>query len=138
MLKRHVQWPEAFASEIAHAYRLPFVWGSNDCCLFACNCILAITGVDVAAPFRGYRTRQEAMVVLEKLGGVGGVAETVARNHDIRMIPALLARRGDVCLLNAGRGDTLGVCIGDWIVAPGPKTLTAFPLLQGIRAWEIG
>lgn len=138
MLKRRADWPEALAAEIERAWSLPFAWGMNDCCLFASNCAFAITGVDMAASLRGYRTRREAMSVLEKFGGVSGVAEAVAHSHAVPEIVPLRARRGDVCLLDAGRGETLGVCVGDWIVCPGFGGLTAFPLLQGIRAWEIG
>lgn len=138
MLKRRHGWPEALAAEIERAYHLPFSWGNNDCCLFACNCALVLTGIDLAASFRGYKTRREAMEVLKKFGGVSGVAEAVAHSHAVPEIVPLCARRGDVCLLDAGRGETLGVCVGDWIVCPGFSGLTAFPLLQGIRAWEIG
>ncbi len=138
MLKRRHDWPEALAAEIERVWRLPFSWGDHDCCLFAANCVFAFTGVDLAASFRGYKTRREAMEVLKKFGGVGGVAEAVAHSHAVPEIVPLCARRGDVCLLDAGRGETLGVCVGDWIVCPGFSGLTAFPLLQGIRAWEIG
>lgn len=138
MLKRRQDWPEALAAEIERAWRLPFIWGENDCCLFASNCAAIITGVDMAASFRGYRTRREAMAIIKKFGGIGGVAEAVARTHAVAEIVPLRARRGDVCLLDAGRGETLGVCVGDWIVCPGFTGLTAYPLLQGIRAWEIG
>ncbi len=105
MLKRRTDWPEALAAEIERAWSLPFVWGMNDCCLFACNCVLVLTSVDLAASFRGYRTRREAMEVLKKFGGIGGVAEAVARIHAVPEIVPLRARRGDICLLDAGRGE---------------------------------
>jgi hypothetical protein len=138
MLKRHARWPEALAAEITRAWSKPFSWGSNDCCLFACDCVLAMTDVDIAASFRGYRSRVEAREFLKKNGGVGGIAEAVAVHYEIPLIAPLCAGRGDIFLLDAGHGETLGVCTGDRIVCPGFQGLLSFPILQGIRAWRIG
>lgn len=138
MLKRIKDWPEALASEMARVQNMPFEWGKNDCCLFACNAVKAITGKDLARSFRGYKTRNEAFDLIKSFGGIGKLAESVAKKYSIPEIDPLLARRGDVCLLDAGRGETLGICVGDTIVAPGDKGLVGFPLMQGLRAWRIG
>lgn len=138
MLIRHAQWPEVLASVITHARAKPFIWGENDCCLFACNCVWAITGTDIAAAFRGYRSIEEAKVILDLYGGVGGVAEAVALEHGVYEVRCAQARRGDICLIDAGHGETLGVCVGENILCPGLKGLVSYPLLQAIRAWEIG
>lgn len=138
MLERHAKWPEELASCISHARVKPFTWGENDCCLFACDCALAITDTDIAKDFRGYRNIDEAKIILDRFGGVGGVAEAVARKYAVPEITALAAGRGDICLIEAGHGETLGVCGGDHILCPGLKGLVSYPLLQGIRAWKIG
>ncbi len=138
MLERHAQWPEALASGIARAWAKPFTWGENDCCLFACDCVLGITKTDIAKDFRGYKNIDEAKIILDRFGGVGGVAEAVAQEYGVPQITALAARRGDICLIEAGHGETLGVCAGDHILCPGLKGLVSYPLLQGIRAWKIG
>lgn len=138
MLTRFSNWPEALATEIARVWAKPFVWGDNDCCLFAANCAVAITGSDIAASFRGYSTFEEASAILDRFDGVAGLAEAVARRYGLPEITPAKARRGDVCLLDAGKGETLGVCAGDRIVCPGFRGLVAYPLLQGIRAWGIG
>ena len=138
MLKRNANWPEALAAEIARAWAKPFTWGENDCCLFACDCALAMTGTDMAASLRGYRNYEEAQAVLKRFGGVGAVADAMAERYGIAGIAPLRARRGDVCLIDIGRGETLGVCAGDRILCPGLRGLVAYPLLNGIRAWEIG
>jgi len=124
MLKRNANWPEALAAEIARAWAKPFTWGENDCCLFACDCALAMTGTDMAASLRGYRDYE--------------VAQAVVKRYGIAGIAPLRARRGDICLIDIGRGETLGVCAGDRILCPGLRGLVAYPLLNGIRAWEIG
>lgn len=138
MLKRHAQWPEALAAEIARVWTKPFTWGQNDCCLFACDCALAMTGTDMAATLRGYTNFDEAQEILKRFGGVAAVADAMTELHGVPKIPALQAKRGDICLIDVGNGETLGVCAGDRIICPGFRGLVAYPLLQGIRAWEIG
>lgn len=76
--------------------------------------------------------------ILKRFGGVGAVADAMTELHGVPKIPALQAKRGDICLIDIGRGETLGVCAGDRIICPGLRGLVAYPLLQGIRAWEIG
>lgn len=138
MLKRLNGWPEAFASALKRAQNEPFRWGQNDCCLFAAYCIEAVTGRDLAVAFRGYETREEASKILAGFGGVYRLAAIVAKAHGIPEIPALQARRGDICLLDSKNGAMLGVCTGDKIVAPGAHGLVSYPLLKGRRAWGIG
>lgn len=137
-LKRFPDWPERLARRINDSRELPFVWGKNDCCLFAMDCVRDITGVDLAKPYRGYKTQVQALRLLNKSGGVAGIAEAVAKKYKIEEIPALAAQRGDVCLFDIGRGDTLGVAAGEYIFAPGFDGLIGFPILQGVRAWRIG
>ena len=97
-----------------------------------------ITGIDLAGDYRSYKTKAEALRLLKKYGGVAGIAEAIAKEHGILEIPPLNAQRGDVCLFDIGRGDTLGVVVGEHIFAPGSDGLIGFPLEQAKRAWRIG
>ncbi len=138
MLKRLPDWPELLAEKIDDARNLPFIWGKNDCCLFAAHCVEIITGIDLAGDYRNYKTKAEALLLLKKYGGVVGIAEAIAEEHGIPEVSALHAQRGDVCLFDIGRGDTLGVVAGEHIFAPGQNGLLGFPVLQAVRAWRIG
>lgn len=137
-LKRLQNWPELLAGHIDVCRTMPFVWGKNDCCLFAMDAVQAITGTDIAAPYRGYNGMREGIKLLKACGGVKGIAETEAQNYNIPEIQPLKAQRGDVCLFDIGRGDTLGILAGHYIFAPGENGLIAFPLSQAKRAWRIG
>ena len=138
MIERLPNWPEAFAAALAHVQNTPFEWGKNDCCLFACNVVEAITGTDLAGPFRGYKNRAEAFKVIKGYGGIGKLAESVAQKYGIPEIEPLKARRGDVCLFNNGNGETLGICRGDLVLAPSKEKLDGLPVSKVLRAWEIG
>ncbi len=137
-IKRLPDWPERLARKIDASRNQPFVWGENDCCLFAADCIRAITGVDLAKPYRIYTSQAQALRMLHKRGGVVGIADTVAAKYNIPEIQPLTAQRGDVCLFDIGRGDTLGIVAGEHIFAPGAIGLIGFPILQAVRTWRIG
>lgn len=137
-LKRFADWPERLSAHIHARLKEPFVWGKNDCCLFAMDCVMAITGDDLATPYRGYTSQREALRMLKEHGGIVGIAEAVAHKYAIPEIAPAMAGRGDVCLFDVGHGDTLGICAGSSIFAPGPMGLVGTPALQALRAWRIG
>jgi len=147
MLARIEGWEGAFLALIQARARAPLHWGTHDCCLFAADVVLAVTGVDLGTPFRGrYKTPRGALGALRRFagGGVAAAAEKIAERYAIREIPPLMARRGDVGLLPAvaapgsGFDGALGVCVGaTWAVA-GTCGLDHVPLAAALRAWRIG
>ena len=101
--------------------RMPFAWGSNDCCLFAADWVLAATGRDIAADYRGrYSSALPALRFVEAGGGVEAMIERAGGGR----VDAKLARRGDVIARDVGNGKGLGVCIG---------ALAAFVAEDGLR-----
>lgn len=138
MIQRLPGWPEAFASALSHVQNKPFEWGVNDCCLFACNCVLAITGTDLARTFRGYQNRKEAIALIAGYGGLYQLAAAIGKEHGIPELPTLKARRGDVVLFEGGNGPALGICTGDKIAAPGDTGLIGYPIRDALHAWRIG
>ncbi len=137
MIYKLDNWPVAFAAALSHAENKPFIWGENDCCLFACNCIFATTGIDLARTFRGYTTAPEAAALIAGYGGLYQLVSAVCRKHDIPEILPRQARRGDPVLFEGGEGSTLGICTGDKIAAPGRSRLATCGILKGIHAWRI-
>lgn len=139
---RKPDWPSRLAASIESARKRRFAWGEHDCCLFACACIAAMTGVDPARGFRGrYRNRRGALRALRRRAG-GGLAETVAAlaaRHGYAEIAPLKAGRGDLVLLT-GRGagpDGLGICVGRAALVATPEGLQAITPQAWQRAWKI-
>jgi hypothetical protein len=110
----------------------PFEWGTNDCCLFAANAVLAMTGEDYAKPYRGYKTAKGALSRLKDIGVAG-----VATNALGAPKAPLFAQRGDVVSFDAGDGIALGVCIGAKIAAVGQDGLLMLPMNEAIQAWSV-
>ncbi len=101
--------------------RMPFAWGSNDCCLFAADWVLTATGRDIAADYRGrYSTALPALRFVEAGGGV----EAMIERAGAAPVHPSLARRGDVIARDVGNGIGLGVCVG---------AMAAFVAEDGLR-----
>lgn len=142
-IMRLEHWPRLLADFIESRRKAPFEWGTNDCCLFACDAVHAITGLDPAAKtFRGkYKTAVGAGKILKKHGGVEGVAENVCEKHGFGEITIPFAMRGDVvsCDMTEVGEAALGICLGAQSAFIGITDGMRFiPTINCRRAWRIG
>lgn len=128
---RHLDWPERLAAFVEGRRFTPFVWGGNDCCLFAADAVLAITGTDLALDHRGrYADARGALEIVGAPGGLAGLVDLPGRDPG-------LARRGDVVLAEMQGREVLGVCVGADYAAPGADGLVFRPMNEARRAWEV-
>jgi hypothetical protein len=135
--RRRSDWPERLADAVRAARSRPFVWGRHDCALFAFDCVLAMTGEDHLAAFRGrYRSAKGAVRALKRIGGVKTLEELVA---GILGAPgqAQTAQRGDLVLLDTEIGPALGVCLGARCAFAGPDGLAYAPTVAAREAWRV-
>lgn len=116
--------------------RRRFQYGIWDCCLFACDAIQVMTGVDPAAEFRG---RYDSAESARALGSVRVIAEGTAARYAMPETPILHARRGDVALIRRGRGYSLGVMAldGRHVMVAGARGVLRVPRLSACRAWMV-
>ena len=134
--RRREDWPERLLAFARSRERQPFVWGTNDCALFAADAALAMTGHDFAAPFRGrYKTGLGAMKALRS-NGAEDLAAYLTQALGAPIAPAL-ARRGDVVLFEAEGGPALGVVIGGQAAAAGRDGITWVPASRWQQAWRV-
>jgi hypothetical protein len=125
----------------------PFTYGQNDCAFFAADAILAMTGTDLLADFRGqYSDGPSALRAIKSITGGSSIAdavEWVTEKHGLNALPGpLYAQRGDLVLCNYKDGgedvEFLGIVALDGTVAiPGAKGLTRLPLTAALKAWRI-
>lgn len=140
MTRRILNWPEKLTELIDARRARPFEWGSNDCCLFACDVILELTGIDPAADLRGtYSSELSAVRLLSQLGGVAGIATARCEANGFPEWPdPAFAQRGDVVLRDSPEhGPTLGICIGSSVAFVGEQGLVFIKLSDCLRAWRI-
>ncbi|MGO4304185.1 DUF6950 family protein [Cupriavidus sp. RAF12] len=133
-MQRIEDWPQRLADFVEARRARAFVWGESDCCLFVCDGVEAITGIDPAARWRGlYATEKGARRILNANGGVMGVAMLVFGSP----VPAALAGRGDVVLVDSPSGCALALCIGNLLAAQGANGIEFLPNRLGRMAWKV-
>jgi hypothetical protein len=134
---------------------VPFAWGSNDCALFAADAILAHTGIDIAADFRGkYSDEAGAFALIRSVTGagtnpataVGDVAAWCAQRFglvewaspDGKPLP-LHAQRGDLVVMENGGVLIAGIVHlnGRHLVSMAESGPVRLPLSAARRAWKV-
>lgn len=135
---RRADWEVRLSALILERAHTPFAYGIHDCSLWAADCILAMTGADPAAEFRGYRTALGARRAIRRVtrgSTVEDAAAYCAQKHGWPEVPKLHAQRGDLVLCE----DMLGIVHlnGREISAPGDNGLLRLPLLATKRAWRV-
>jgi hypothetical protein len=142
-IKRLQDWPTRLSLFLQAQAHVPFDYGTNDCCLFVADAVLAMTGHDFAADhFRGkYNSEVGAYRVLKKFGG-GSVAammdKFVALGYFEEVLPAF-AGRGDVVLVVIDGVDSLGIVdlTGIHIIATAPTGSVRLPIALATRGWKL-
>ena len=131
--RRINKWQTALDELVAARSKAPFAWGANDCCLFAADAVLAITGRDPAADLRGtYGDINSGTAMMQRLGGVAAIA---AARAGAEITPGLL-QIGDIALVQSEGRDTLSVCVGGHLVAPAADGLAYIPRALALRGWR--
>jgi hypothetical protein len=129
---------ERLAKLLQSRTMMEFVWGVNDCCLFAADAVLEQLGVDPAEPLRGrYTTALQAERVLHLVGGLEGICRSTL-GEPLRY--PMLACVGDVGIVDERMSQRrmLAVCIGEWWTLPTAKGLGLMPLDDAATAWRVG
>ncbi|KKM65702.1 hypothetical protein LCGC14_1488600 [marine sediment metagenome] len=139
-LRRRQDWPERLLEAINAKADTRFSPGIHDCCISACDIVLHMTGVDVAAKVRGYKGKEEMRAVLNEHGGVEATVESAMKENSCGEILVSLAGRGDFVLLDMADGPTLAVVDTDGInaIACGTKGWERVNIkAHAKRAWEV-
>lgn len=132
---RHRQWQSRLAAVIDGRLSAPFAWGTNDCCMFAADCVQAVTGIDPAAALRGtYSNALEAVAALESLGGI----EALADAHSVSRVELNFEHVGDVCIAIIDGRDSLCVWGGDAWLGPSTDGLTTVDASAITAIFRIG
>lgn len=125
--------------------RTPFVWGEHDCALFAADGVKAITGVDIAADFRGkYADEVSALASIKAICGGTSVADAAAWCAAKHTMPEwrapLFAQRGDLVVLEESGRMIAGLVHlnGRHVVCAGENGLHRLPITAIVRAWHVG
>jgi hypothetical protein len=131
-------WEDRLNALIEEREREPFRWGSHDCALWGADVVLALTGIDHGAAFRGkYDDREGAAAALREFG-----AGTVVRTFDAHLDRVLkpFAGRGDLARIRRSPEAplaSLGVVIGSDALCPGDMGLVRIPRARWTVCWRV-
>ncbi|MBN8291020.1 hypothetical protein JI664_03490 [Rhodobacter sp. NTK016B] len=129
-------WQNRLVAYLAAAGRERFVPGQHDCALFASGALAAMTGVDLAAPYRGrYTTERGGIRILRKDGYHDHVA--LAAAHLRTRADGERARPGDLAVIPTETGPALGVVQGAAVYVLTPDRLALVPLAQAVTVLEV-
>lgn len=134
MRSRPEDWPERLDAYVREAQTQPFVWGTHDCCTFAADWVLAITGVDPMGPWRGeYRTASGAQRLTQERGGLDAlVTEALGAP-----IATAFAQRGDVVMGEGVLGPTMGIVLGVSAAFPGVDGIEQRLIAADWKVWRL-
>lgn len=136
-MKRNDNWRPALLAYVQSVAAKPFVWGEHDCALFAAGAVEAMTGEDIAAPFRGkYKTLAGGLRMLKKRGFDNHADYAASLFEEIHPSSVNV---GDIAALDTGSGIALGIVQGDRIYAlqDGAAGISTVPLLRAKRAFRV-
>jgi len=134
MVRHSTEFFQALDDFISRRRELPFAWGSQDCCNFAADWVQAARGADPMPDLRGL---DSAIAAWRALAFAGGLLQAVTDRMGAPIL-GTLAQVGDVALVRHGEGlQSMGVCIGPYVTAPGKAGLLMLPITHAEAAWRV-
>jgi hypothetical protein len=133
-MKRLQDWQIRFEAFCRERISAPFAWGRNDCCTFAADAVQAMTGQDPAPHLRSHATELQAARVIKEQGGIAAIA-TAALGEPR---PTAFGAIGDIVLANIDGRETLTVCNGTNLLAPGVNGMMTVGMETAVKCWRVG
>lgn len=128
---RYQNWEGRLNDFFLSRIKYPFTWGQNDCALFSADAVLAMTGIDHAAQWRGkYDDAASATKIMKD-----GLESLVT----LPQVNINQAHRGDVVLINHRERLSLGVIdlSGMRAASAGELGLLFLPISSIMKAWSV-
>lgn len=109
-MRRFEDWEARLDRFIRESASKPFAWGAFDCCIFIADAVLAMTGTDLALPYRKrYESARGAAILGRPHRGIRHLIAEEMELHGSPLVSAAFAQRGDIALLERGAGAKLGL-----------------------------
>ena len=132
---RHSDWKVRLAQYLGDIARAPFEPGVNDCALFAAGAVAAMTGLDLAADWRGkYATLEAGLALLKTAGHADHTALAALHFEEINPV---FGAPGDIAVVEGPQGETLGIFQGAGIYVLTTERLGVLPMSFAHRAFRV-
>ena len=146
MLQRFPEWRMRVIIYIDQVANKPLKFGENDCALLSANCILQMTGTDIAEDFRGkYHNKSGMLQIIRDYGGsLLSLCDNISTKFSMPEVKTIDLKPGDPVLFKAhgaqfpGIHNVLGVMANHGIVvAQGLMGLVVIRPETIIKGWSI-
>lgn len=134
MIQRRPDWQRRLDLYLAEVRGTQFSYGTLDCALFTAGAVLAMTGEDPAASFRGYRTAAGGQRVLRRRG-LWRASDLADRF--LPPIPPQSAAAGDVGEIATPDGPALCIVQGPHLYVMMAGGLALLSRDRLCRAWRV-
>lgn len=134
--ERRPDWQGRLITYLQSIARQAFRPGRNDCALFAAGAVEAMTGTDLAAPWRGqYDSLEDGLALLRSAGLVDHIA--LAERHFAEVAPAF-ARAGDLAVVPSDdEWPAMGIVQGAGVYVLAPSGLSVVARRVMDRAFSV-
>jgi hypothetical protein len=136
MLNRHETWAADLTAYLASVAARPLTYGSHDCALFAAGAVQAMTGVDLAADWRGAYDSPRKAARLLKDAGHANLASLLSSL--LPEVAPAFAMPGDVVLVDGPQGLGMGILQGHLAYVLTEDRLGMVSRMDVKRAFKVG
>jgi len=128
-------WEKRLADFLDSQKDSPFIWGKNDCVLFASKAANEIVERDLEPEILGYGeyNKAKAIAILREHGGeISGIFD----KHFKRKLKTM-AQRGDIAVVKYNGDKAAGVVIGRMVICKTVDGLINVPMNDAITVWGV-
>lgn len=136
-MMRLPDWDVRLAAFIEARRNMPFAWGTNDCAMFAGDAVIAITGRDPFADWRGTYECEDSGAMVQGGAPLGFIVDGALRAFGAQPAEVCMAQRGDIVMVDVGNQEACGVCLGGGVAVPGIDRLRFVRASLIRQAWAI-
>jgi hypothetical protein len=136
-MSRLPDWEARLCAYLAEVEARPYEWGQHDCAMFGAGVVLATTGHDFGAVWRGKYTSAASVAKMLRRRGFEGIEGPFTQALGEPVAP-LLCRRGDV----VSDGKSIGLLwhaggpVALFVGAEGEREgLVSMPVSTLVRGW---
>jgi len=130
---KYDDWEARLHDYLQSVQRRGFDPATHHCGIFAADAVLAMTGTDHAAKWRG-KSMKAGMTAIRKAGFADHVALLASVLEEV---PVAFGHIGDVAVIETPEGDALGIVQGAQITVLRPEGLGLVGLLAAKRMFRV-
>lgn len=128
-------WEKRLEDYFGAQWDLPFIWGENDCVLFAANAAQLLVDRDLMPEIMSYKPYDKARAV-ELIRDAGGSIINIFDKHFPQKLKKF-AQRGDIAVVKHGGMEAAGVVSGRYVICKAQHGLTFINIADAIKCWSV-